>query len=480
MSNDIDRLLDPKFYLEHFVKIKGKTPGLIPFILNEAQKDLFNTLKKNNRVIILKSRQLGFSTAVSGYYYHKTITTPGTTTALIAHKSEVAAEFLDKIKTFWRTTPESLRPQIHFNSKYEMSFPALDSKIVVMSGESVGRGFTIHNALCSELSSWEKADEMMLALEQAVPSSGKIVVESTPIGVGNLFHRMWSAKNNGYVKKEYGWWWGYSAEEIEEIQRRINDPLKFAQEYGCEFLSSGRQVFDPHLMRKLKKNVLDVGMDVKLKDGSLFKVCELEGGLRVYRPVEDGKIYVMGVDVAEGVVGGDYSTITIFERESGEEVAFYRGHVPADRLSYKIAEWGRLYNHALAVIEINNHGLTTVTTLRNLMYSNLYFRPSRFDTMGTAWSDRLGWKTTKVTRPLMIDDLNDALREGSILLHSRETIDEMVTFVFDNGNNMVAMSGFHDDGIFSTAIAFQGFKVLYSGSLEQLDYGAELPRSTPY
>jgi hypothetical protein len=470
---------DPKSYLENFTKIKGKQPGLMPFILNDAQKDLYNTLKKNNRVIILKARQIGFSTAVTGYFYHNTITTPGVTTALIAHKADVATEFLDKVKTFWRSTPESLRPQIHFNSKYEMSFPALDSKIIVMSGDNVGRGYTIHNALCSELSSWEKADEMMLALENAVPKTGKIVVESTPIGVGNLYHRMWAAKDNGYVKKEYGWWWMYSEEEIEEIRKRINDPRKFAQEYELEFLASGRQVFDSRLVKKLKSEVLDVGMAITLENGKTHIVKE-EEGLRIYKPPVEGRNYVMGVDVAEGVSGGDYSVAVIFDRENGEEVAKYRGYVAADRYGRKLCEWGLKYNKALMVIEINNHGLTTVTAVKNAMYPNLYFRPSKFDGMGTQWTDRLGWKTTRVTRPLMIDDLNEALRDGELTLHSRETFDEMLTFIFDDGNNMVSMPGFHDDCIFATAIAFQGFKVMHKGPLDQMDYADHLPQSTPY
>lgn len=80
----------------------------------------------------------------------------------------------------------------------------------------------------------------------------------------------------------------------------------------------------------------------------------------------------------------------------------------------------------------------------------------------------------------MIDDLNEGMREESIILHSRETIDEMVTFIFDSGNNMVAMSGFHDDCIFSAAIAFQGFKILYDKPLEQMNYEEHLPISTPY
>lgn len=63
--NALNRIKDPKLYLERFCKIKTKQSGLQPFILNEAQKDLYNTLNKHNRVIILKARQIGFSTAVT-------------------------------------------------------------------------------------------------------------------------------------------------------------------------------------------------------------------------------------------------------------------------------------------------------------------------------------------------------------------------------------------------------------------------------
>ena len=70
MNNNIDvsKLRDPRFYLENFCKVKQKGGGLVPFKLNEMQKDLFNTLNKNNRVMSLKARQLGSSTGVAGYF----------------------------------------------------------------------------------------------------------------------------------------------------------------------------------------------------------------------------------------------------------------------------------------------------------------------------------------------------------------------------------------------------------------------------
>lgn len=480
MDNNIDKLLDPKFYLENFTKIKGKTPGLVPFILNEAQKDLFNTLNTHSRVMILKARQIGFSSAVTGYLYHMAITTPGINVALIGYNSDLTAELLDKVKTFYRTTPESIRPQIQYNSKYEISFPAIDSKILVLpSSENVGRGYTIHAVLLTELAFWEKADEKMLAIENAVPQNGKIIIESTPNGMGNQYHRMW-ASDNGYEKKKYGWFWGYSQEEIEIIRKRINNPMRFAQEYELEFLSSGRPVFSSDLIKRLRKGILKVGDKIKDKDGIENIVTESPDGLIMYfQPRSDAK-YVAGVDVAEGVTGGDYSTFVVWDRETGDEVASWRGHISADRFGAQLNKWGRFYNDALMVVEINNHGLTTVTALKNLMYPQMYFRPSKFDQMGTSYTDRIGWKTTRVTRPLMIDDLREALQEGSLKIHSESTLDEMLVFVFNEDGDMVTQKSFHDDMIFASAIGFQGFKIMYSGKLDQLDYTKYMPDGFSY
>ena len=836
----LEKIKDPKFYLENFVKIKGKKPGLIPFTLNEAQKDLFNTLNTATRVIILKCRQLGFSTAVTGYFYHKAITTPGTNTALIGYNSDLTSELLDKVKTFYASTPNELKPTIQYNSKYEITFPKINSKIIVLpSTENVGRGYTLHNALCvsgdttvfgengiplnikdvkegdlivngnggkskvsrvikktpdkdmvsldvvgcldelkttvdhkiltrrgwveagdikkgdrigfpyfqlrnrfteinlddfvdpkyktrtksgviqfdrnfgevcgwfaaegsivpgrtsfsvhideveyllpllqetighavnkisilyskksktavinvhssplakffvkhfgqgaknktisdavwywgwefgygflkgvfqgdgyfpednrsvvlvsispslvhqvkkllvslriglaninsaftnrygvenqrrynlvlsgpgnyklrrklglemptydngrfrwiientpgtnygwktwlrgrthywmkvrstktnpkesfvydisldkephsfltqagvvhncTELSSWEKASEKMMTLEASVPVSGQIVIESTPRGMSNLYHKMWMADND-YVKKEYGWWWGYTEEEIEIIRRRMNDPLKFAQEYELTFLSTGRAVFDPEIVAQMREKQLFVGDNITREDGSTSEVV-VESGLRIYRQPIMGHFYVMGADVSEGVTGGDYSTVVIFDRTTGEEVAMFRGLISPDKFAEKIDEWGRRYNNALAVVEINNHGLTTITGLKHLMYPSMYFRPSKFEVMGSPYSEKMGWRTTKLTRPLLIDDLGQALRDGDLTLHSKELLDELTTFVYDKNNDMGAQDGFHDDLVMATGIAYQGFKVLYDKPLTQL------------
>jgi len=465
--NKINKLLDPKFYIETFLKIKGKTPGLIPFILNEAQKDFLNTFKKFNRMIVLKARQIGYSTVATASLYHRTIMNPGTNTAIIGYNSDLTSELLDKVKTFYSSTPHDLRPTVQYNSKYEMSFPKLGSKLLVLpSTENVGRGYTLHNVLATELSSWEKADEKMMTIEASVPVDGKIIIESTPKGQGNLYHRMW-VSDNDYAKREYGWWWMYSEEEIDIIRRRMNDPQKFAQEYELTFLASGRMVFDSKVVNDMRKHQVKVGDKISDEKGMVHVVKEKDGWI-IYKEPELDSFYVIGADVAEGVTGGDYSVAVVFNRATGEEVAFYRGHIAPDKFGELLNDLGRYYNNALMVVEVNNHGLTTITILKQLLYPSMYFRPSKFEVVGSPYSEKLGWKTTVMTRNIMIDDLVQATRDGDLLLHSKEIIDEMTVFVYDKNNRSGGMDGFNDDCIFATAIAMQGFKVMYDKRPSQL------------
>jgi hypothetical protein len=80
----------------------------------------------------------------------------------------------------------------------------------------------------------------------------------------------------------------------------------------------------------------------------------------------------------------------------------------------------------------------------------------------------------------MIDDLRESLFDDSLKIHTEITIDEMLTFVFNDNADMVSQSGFHDDALFSCAIGFQGFKVMYGGKLDQIDESQHLPDNFAY
>tara|TARA_R110002020_G_scaffold132420_5_gene295701 strand:- start:14308 stop:14973 length:666 start_codon:yes stop_codon:yes gene_type:complete len=174
--------------------------------------------------------------------------------------------------------------------------------------------------------------------------------------------------------------------------------------------------------------------------------------LTVWQPPESYNGYVLGVDTAEGLGHGDYSCIQVLNVKSGEQVAVWHGRIPPDELAYEVYKVGMWYSDALCCVEANNHGLTTITQLRQLGYPNMY-RKRSLNSLNNRVSQEFGWKTTRTSKPLMIDDLGMALKNDELILRCEHTIAELRTFT---RNERGGMSGSpYDDRVMALALANQ-------------------------
>ena len=174
--------------------------------------------------------------------------------------------------------------------------------------------------------------------------------------------------------------------------------------------------------------------------------------LTVWREPKPRTAYCMGVDTAEGLVHGDYSCTQVLEVRSGEQVACWHGHIPPDTLAHEVHMLALWYNDALTCVESNNQGLTTIVQLRHLGHPNL-FRKRTLNRYTTKVSQEFGWKTTRTTKPLLIDDLGMALRAGELTIHDRYTLAELRTYVRSDRGSMGGSP--HDDRVMAIALANQ-------------------------
>ena len=174
--------------------------------------------------------------------------------------------------------------------------------------------------------------------------------------------------------------------------------------------------------------------------------------LEVWSPPDSMHGYVMGVDTAEGLGHGDYSCIQVLDLNTGEQVAIWHGHIAPDKLAAEVFNIGLWYRDALCCVESNNHGLTTITMLRQLGYPRL-FRKRSLNQATAKVSMEFGWRTTRTSKPLMIDDLGMALRNDELRLYDRHTVGELRTFT---RNDRGSMSGSpYDDRVMALALANQ-------------------------
>ena len=101
--------INTKKYIEEFLKIKNKKSEIIPFKLNFPQQKLYDVikqekrLKKPVRIIILKARQMGFSTLTEGILFKETATKFNVNTGIITHLEEATTNLFTMSKTFSRT-----------------------------------------------------------------------------------------------------------------------------------------------------------------------------------------------------------------------------------------------------------------------------------------------------------------------------------------------------------------------------------------
>lgn len=176
--------------------------------------------------------------------------------------------------------------------------------------------------------------------------------------------------------------------------------------------------------------------------------------VKIYKDYENGHEYQFGFDTSEGI-GLDFNSMSVRDKETGEQVAFWKGQVQPDLFASMISlPTLNYYGRGLAVPEINNTGIAFVNRLKE-KYSNIYKR-KQFDYEQNEETEALGWRTTTGTKPLLVDHYLKLLREGQIKTRAEETIAEYPTFVYTSDvgrKGMGAKKGFHDDAIIADMLA---------------------------
>lgn len=169
----------------------GKT--VIPFKPNRAQIQLISALWHRN--LILKARQLGFTTLVSILWLDHALFNRDQRCGVIAQDREAAkAIFRDKVKFAYEQLPEPIRENMPLgrDSASELLFAHNNSSIRVATSMRSG---TIHRLHVSEFGKIcakfpDKAREVVTGSLPAVPLDGIAIIESTAEGQGGDFYAM--------------------------------------------------------------------------------------------------------------------------------------------------------------------------------------------------------------------------------------------------------------------------------------------------
>ncbi len=218
------------FFARHALMIKNKAGKVVPFIFNKAQEYLHEQLEKQLnergwvRALILKGRQEGCSTYVSGRFYHKSTRQGGKAVFILSHEAQTTDKLFSMVDRFQTYIPSPLRPSTGLYNRRQIKFDKLESEYCVgtAGNEDVGRGGTLQYFHGSEVAFWEKTDGIETGILQSVANvvGSEIILESTANGLGNMFHRKCMkalAKKGDYILIFIPWFWQLEYErEIDE------------------------------------------------------------------------------------------------------------------------------------------------------------------------------------------------------------------------------------------------------------------------
>ena len=90
--------------------------------------------------------------------------------------------------------------------------------------------------------------------------------------------------------------------------------------------------------------------------------------------------------------------------------------------------------------------------MERLKYPKQYVREIE-DSFTNKVQKSFGFKTTSTTRPVILADLVQVVRDNPELVNDADTLDEMLTFVRNTKGRPEAQQGSHDDLIIGLAIA---------------------------
>ena len=445
------------------LRVRDRRGAEVPLLANGVQRAFES--RRGQRNVVLKARQMGMTTWVAGRFFLKTITQPGILTVQVAQTREAAEGIFRVVQRFWEALPAELREgplRLSRLNAGQMRFERIDSEFRVLSAgdENAGRGLTIQQLHCSEVSRWPGDAAMTLAgLRAALAPQGEMVMESTANGAYGCFYDEWlSAAEKDVTRHFFPWWMEpeyvssapaeMTADEIalmaahglrgEQIGFRRVLEREYRGMRGQEFAEDAQSCF---------RATGDCYFDVDAIDRRLGQVAapaELRHGgtIEVWLPPVSGREYLVAVDTAGGGSDGDYAVVQVLEMETGLQCAELRRHVGVRELARVAAALAREYRDALLVVERNNHGAAVLAYLEgDERYSRVYEQ-----------GGLPGWLTTAANKPKMISRLGGLLAEEPWLFSSRRLLTECRTFVSLPGGRMGAAAGAHDDCVMAMAI----------------------------
>ena len=430
----------PRLFAKKFLKVLDKDKRLVPFKWNKAQVHFFNN--RSGRDLILKARQLGFSTLIQGEMFRRTVTSTQTTITL-AHDAETTQKLRRMADRFYENCKyNEIQPERKYANATLATYPEFDSTSTIATAGNVetGRGDTYTMMHGSEVAFWKDAEKIVAGAMQG--GSPEVTLESTPNGAqGFFYNKCMEALNGDSIWKLhfYPWWW-------DDAYRVTDDaPITYTDEEAALVAKHG---LDQSQIKWRREKVRELGRLFVQEYPEDAISCFLTSGNSYFGDLSnvftasvaeyiDGHDYYAGLDFGQTK---DFTAMSIFDATTKQQV---------DLLHIRGLEWAEIRNrikqvadkwHVINILaERNSIGSVNIEALESL---GLPVQP---------------FETTNESKSKIMSNMNEQIHFGGWrMLDIPEQRHEMNTFVatqLPSGAWRLAADGEgHDDIVISDAL----------------------------
>jgi hypothetical protein len=518
-------------WIEGLVMIEDKRARVVPFELNQSQRNLEATILKMERsgnpvrVVILKVRQNGISTYNLALMLWLIATETNVKARVIADREELCETLLTRVKRMFQRlhkTDGSLwrLPSEKSNRDMILLGEPFFSSITVVSANTPNPGFGETN-ICvdmEETSKWPDASEKGKGVELALPEvPGSFAFDvSQPKGntgyFADKFKRAWyrekgladpnasdeDVEKTGsvdgllgsggwrpnfipwFLHQEYRWTRiGSNPKTLpDQIQQGIEktlteeervllkqkyllrgygyvsvdyDQLAWRRYYIAEkcngkidsfheqcpafpeeaFLASGRPAFNVENIKRCISNWQRHPLRVaRLYSGGVVE-DDKNGELWIWKEPEFGRQYVIGVDTAAGVKGGDPCVMSVVDVMTRELVAEWYGWEPPHFFGEQICRLSDLYRADVAIeTHPSQHGLAAYNAAESAGCRRLFVQ-QRIESRDEGWQVRKGWAMSQQAKAVILDFVAQSLRDN-VAIPSQRLLQELLDAQLDD------------------------------------------------
>ncbi len=379
----------PIYFIFWYIEIlSSELEAWVPFMLWPEQAKLLKVLEVEKKIILLKARQLGFTTLVIAYLTWRLIFYPVASIGLFSKGELEAMELLDRLVKTYYQLPKWLRTErITVNNAhlFELSTGSWARAMSTKKGES----FTFRYLFLDELDRFENAAELLKNVKPAADAGNAQMIAGSISDKDKMetvfkfmFSDAWVGKSDWFPifmpwtarpDRDQAW---YDAVKVDAISRHGGDIAGAMDEINQQYPGTVEDALSP---KKQGKRIPYIHL-IRVYD-KIAPISEHPGpaipGLKVYALPQADHEYVIGADPAEGVEGGSDSSLRVFDKVTGEEVAALKGKfepkVVFPKMIFDLAVW---YNYASVLPERNNHGHAVIAGINELIAQDYSTRAS--------------------------------------------------------------------------------------------------------